>query len=172
MKRLNNWIRQTSQLPTNPCDIVESFSCNSASEECMSLKCHECESNQADEIIPHATDKKKDKVVFHEWKKVDDRAQKVAETIDKKETMSRFNNYVKTLKRSIFVKRIQNTKFNSLQANLKCNEVLIQVDYSENYGNKDQLQIQSAYFGRQNFSIFAVCCYLEIDGVLVNGNIE
>ena len=79
--------------------------------------------------------------MFHEWKKVDERVQKVAVTIDKNEIMSRFNDHAKTLKRDIYVKCIQNTKLNSLKANLKCNEVLIQVDYSENYGNKDKRQI-------------------------------
>ena len=67
--------------------------------------------------------------------------QKVVVTIDKKEIMSRFIDHVKIIKRPIYVKRIQNTKFNSLKANLKCDKTLIQVDYSDNYGNKDQRQI-------------------------------
>ena len=58
-------------------------------------------------------------------KKIDERVQKVAVTIDKKEIMSRFNNHVKTLKRQSYVKRIQNANFNSLKANLKCDDVLI-----------------------------------------------
>ena len=37
-------------------------------------------------------------IVFHEWKKVDERVQKVAVTIDKKEIMFQFNDHVKTLK--------------------------------------------------------------------------
>ena len=60
---LNNWLQQTSQLPINPHDIVEKFTWDSASEECINSKSHQCESSQADEIIPHATDKKKDKAV-------------------------------------------------------------------------------------------------------------
>ena len=99
------------------------------------------------------------------------RVQKAPVSIDVKEIMSRFNDDIKTLKRHIHLKRIQNAAFNSLRANLKSNEVLIQVDYSKNYGNKDQRQIQSAYFGQQSFSIFTSCCYLNIDGVLVNENV-
>ena len=98
--------------------------------------------------------------MFHEWKKVDERVQKVAVTIDKKEIMSQFNDHIKTLKRHIYVKRIQNTKFISLKVNLKCDEVLIQVDYRANYENKYKRQTQSAYFGQQSFSIFTACCYL------------
>ena len=58
-----------------------------------------------------------------------------------------------------------------MKANLKCDEVLIQVDCSENYGNKDQRHIQSAYFRQQSFSTFIACCYLQIDGVIVNENV-
>lgn len=45
------------------------------------------------------------------------------------------------------------------------------MDYSENYANQDQNQIQSAYFGQNCFSIFTACCYLSVDGILVNENI-
>jgi len=48
---------------------------------------------------------------------------------------------------------------------------MIQVDYSKNYANKDQGQIQSVYFGQRGFSIFIACCYLNVDGVLVNENV-
>ena len=95
----------------------------------------------------------------------------MAVSINTEEIIHKFTNHVKTLKRHIYIKRIQNTTFNSLKANLHDNEVIIQVDYSENYANKDQHQIQSAYFGQQCFSIFTACCYLQIDEVLVNENV-
>ena len=73
------------------------------------------------------------------------------------------------MKRHIHVKRIQHTAFNHVKANLKeKEEILIQVDYSENYTNKDQGQIQSAYF---DISIFTACCYVKIDGVIINENV-
>ena len=50
-------------------------------------------------------------------------------------------------------------------------EILIQVDYSENYTNKDQGQVQSAYFGQKPFSIFTACCYPKVDGVILNENV-
>ena len=41
-------------------------------------------------------------------------------------------------------------------------------DYSENYSNIQQGEIQSAYFGHDSLSIFTVCYY---DGDLINENI-
>ena len=40
------------------------------------------------------------------------------------------------------------------------NQVLIHVDYSESYGNKQQREIQSAYFCHTLFSIITLCCCL------------
>ena len=44
-------------------------------------------------------------------------------------------------------------------------------DYSENYSNTQQGEIQSAYFGHNSFSIFTACRYLRKDGDLINENI-
>ena len=38
-------------------------------------------------------------------------------------------------------------------------EALIHVDYSENYNNTQQDEIQRAYSDQQNISIFASCSY-------------
>ena len=71
----------------------------------------------------------------------------------------------------IFVKRAQNTHYNRLKGNLKTNEFIIHVDYSENYKDKEQDEIQSACFGHKSFSIFTACCYTcGIDGTLLNKN--
>ena len=71
------------------------------------------------------------------------------------------NSTIKTLKHHIQVKRVQFKCYNDAKANLAKNEILIHVDYSESYENKQQRKIQSAYFGHTTFSIFIVCCYLR-----------
>ena len=50
--------------------------------------------------------------------------------------------------------------------------MLMHVDYSENYVNVQQGEIQSAYFGHSAFSIFTACCYIRgEDGKLANENV-
>ena len=69
-------------------------------------------------------------------------------SVDVQEVSARFNGHVRALKRHIHAKRIQHTAFNNVKANLQeKKEILIQVDNSENYTNKDQGQVQNAYFG-------------------------
>ena len=76
------------------------------------------------------------------------------------------------MKAHIFVKRTQNTHYNRPKESLKTIEFIIHVDYSKNYKDKEQNEIQSAYFGHNSFSIFTACCYTRgIDGTPLNENI-
>ena len=68
------------------------------------------------------------------------------------ESIRLLDSTVKNLKHHIHVKRIQFNFCNNVKNNLTRNEVLIHVDYSESYENKQQREIQSAYFGHTMFS--------------------
>ena len=79
---------------------------------------------------------------------------------------------IKVLKQHIFIKRHQHPAYNQLKENLKAGELWLHVDYSENCVNKQQNEIQSAYFGHDCFSIFTACCYLRnAGGKLINENV-
>ena len=114
-----------------------------------------------------------DSIIFNEWSKVGNRVQKLSKSIeDVEDISSRLSDHVQILKKYIHVKRIQNHCFNKLKSNLKPNEeIFIQVDYSENYVNKEQDQIKSAYFGQTSFSIFTACCYVKVDDTIINESI-
>ena len=46
-----------------------------------------------------------------------------------------------------------------MKAELRETELMIYVDFSENYKSQQQNEIQSAYFGHSTFSLFATCVY-------------
>lgn len=50
---------------------------------------------------------------------------------------------------------------NGLNENLYVNELLLLIDFSENYKNKQQNEIQWGYFGQSCFSNFTAYCYLK-----------
>ena len=58
-------------------------------------------------------------------------------------------------------------EFNRQKSNLEENEALIQCDYSENYKNREQDEVQSAYFGHASFSIFTACAYFRSNEELI-----
>ena len=99
------------------------------------------------------------------------KVKKVVKSIDIEEAIELFNEQVKILKVHFFVKRTQNSHYNRPKENVRLNEFIIHVNYSENYKDKEQNEIQSAYFRRNSFSIFTACCYTHgIDGTLLNEN--
>ena len=52
------------------------------------------------------------------------------------------------------------------------NEVLIYVDYNESYGNKQQVEIQSAYFAHTRLSIFTAYCYFpEVENKMISESV-
>ena len=76
------------------------------------------------------------------------------------------------MKNHIYVKRQHHACYNKFKEGLDENEVLLHIDYSENYSNIQQGEMQCTYFGRDSFSIFTACCYLCKDGDFVNENIS
>ena len=93
-------------------------------------------------------------------------------SLSAREACKYFDEEIRILKRHIFIKRQQHAFYNSLKENMGVGELLMHDDYSENYVNNQQEEIQSAYFGHSTFSIFTACCYLKgEDGKLVNENV-
>ena len=99
-------------------------------------------------------------VGFYEWKRGDNGYMMNSQVIlSIEDALTLWNRKVQRLKEHIFTKRQQQSKISYLKANIKVNEVLIHLDYSENYESQDQNEIQNAYFGRTSFSLFTACSY-------------
>ena len=59
-----------------------------------------------------------------------------------------------------------------LKAYLKEDEVILSVYFSKNYENKLLREIQSAYFGHKNFTIFTAACYFHESIAVENGKLN
>ena len=176
MKGLNKSIKkQEKMLPMNPHDIVERFSCDSGFKECMATECPKCattdlspddfsvdDSESHDSSTGESNDSHTNEVSFYEWCRDDGKIKKALVTVAVSDAIDRVNNQVESLKQHIYVKRQQVKCYNEIKENLEEDEILLHVDYSENYENKQQGEIQSAYFGHTTFSLFTACCYLRL----------
>ena len=113
----------------------------------------------------------KESITFHQRIRVDNKIQKSEIELPCDEICQKFNKDLKLLKKHIYVKRQQHPCYNKLKEELDENEVLLHVDYSENYSIIQQGEMQCAYLAHDSFSIFTACCYLRKDGDLINDNI-
>ena len=146
-------------LANNVQSLIEVLSYSTQSSECMHSTCVNCSDLELNMDDFHNS---KESITSHQWIRADNKIQKSEIELPCNEICQKFNNDIKVLKKHIYVKRQQHACYNKL----KEDEVLLHVDYSENYSN-----IQSAYFGHDSFSIFTACCYLLKDGDLINENI-
>ena len=89
----------------------------------------------------------------------DDHLTKMIATEEIEDCLNTWQNKVENLKRHIHTKRKQQAEYNRLKEKLDTNELLLHIDYSENYKSKQQNAIQSAYFGNTSFSLFTACAY-------------
>ena len=157
-----------NMVPTDSHSLGETYTCYSSSRTCMFSENECCYfTGVTMEEFPDDCDN----VEYYEWAKVNGKVKNVVKSVDVEEAIELLNEQEEILKAHIFVKRTENTHYTWLKKNLKTNEFIIHVDYSENYEDKEQDEIQSAYFGHNSFSIFTVCCYTRrIDGTLLNEN--
>ena len=154
----------------NPHSLVETYSCDTASENCMNSVYMNCRKTGLKE---EDFDDADDAVVFYKWKRVDNKVKKIEMSLSPVEACTYFDEEVRVLKRHTFVKRQQHAFYNSLKEKIGDGEMLMYVDYNENYVNVQQGEIQSAYFGHSTFSTFTACCNIRgEDGKLANENVN
>ena len=153
-------------VPTDPHSLAEEYTYDSSSRTCMFSENEFCYFTGV--TIKEFPDDCDD-VGYYEWTKTDGKVKKVVESVEVEEAIELFNEQVKILKVHIFGRKTQNTHYNQLKEIPKINEFIIHVNYSKNYKDKEQDEIQRAYYGHNSFSIFAACCYTrEIDGTILH----
>ena len=111
--------------------------------------------------------KRNSSISFQHWCRQDKRVTKATLIVDIEDAADRWQQTITELKKHIHRKRIQVAKFNRQKSNLEENKGLIQCDYSENYKNSEQDEVQSAYLRHASFSIFTACAYFRLNEELI-----
>ena len=131
---------------TDPHSLTEKCTCDSSSRTCMFSENECCYfTGVTMEEFPDDCDN----VEYYEWAKVNGKVKNVVKSVDVEEAIELLNEQEEILKAHIFVKRTENTHYTWLKKNLKTNEFIIHVDYSENY--KDKEQDNGVMFVHHNF---------------------
>ena len=77
------------------------------------------------------------------------------------EVLEFFNTHLISTRNHWFLAKIQHKHYKNSQDDLGENDAIVHVSFSENYNNKQQHAIQSAYFGYQQFSSHTVMIYYQ-----------
>ena len=167
-KGLNNACK-SKDVPFDPHSIVAKYSCYWESRECMLNSCDECKHHglTMDDVENEETnendsdsDFETNMVRYYQWKRGDDGyLTKLVIEVDVHEALGLWQSMVETLKEHIRYKRRQLKEIRRITDSLTMEEILIHLDYIENYKSDHQNEIQSAYFGSKSFSLFTAYTY-------------
>ena len=108
-----------------------------------------------------ADENENEQVIYFTWKKVDKKVTRAQQMVSFDDAVYTFKSQIRVLKEHIFVKRVQNDAYNEHKPELSDGDLLVHVDFAENYRNHQQNETQSAYFGNQSFSLFTLSCYFK-----------
>ena len=150
-KGVNSSLKSSDILSPTVHDLVEIHTCNSSSKDFVLGSCPEC-LNPGLSFSDLKTDV--DLIFFLLWELVGKKIVKLNQTMAFGQVIPK---WMEIIKRHIYWKREQVSSYNKQRNELKTGEAFIHVDYSESYNNTQQYEIQSAYFGQQNFIIFTFC---------------
>ena len=137
------------KIPTDPHTIVEHYSCDSNLSDCMQSRCDECKNHGLDLAVfespsessnsDNGEDECEKTIKCQEWKTDDNGFMIKSHVIFSLEDwLELWYSRIQRLKEHILGKCQQQRKIYHLKTNLKSNEILLHVDYSENYKNKEQ----------------------------------
>ena len=74
---------------------------------------------------------------FYKWGKSDEgKTTKISRNLSVTDAIEFLKQQIAVLKRHLLTKRTKTSTYNDVKDNLKQNDLLIHVDYSENYNNK------------------------------------
>ena len=140
----------------DPEALVGSLTCNNGNPDCMLGKCKECNDN----TIIFNTDQHNDDIISHfKWvtkiieKDIKGSMKKVKITkkvsLDRKisEIIIGMNQEIPSFKKHIFSAYHQIIALKEKRTNLKSNEIILHIDFSENDVAKSFEEIQSVHFG-------------------------
>ena len=145
-------------LPTKCHDIVDRIACNPLTEKCVDGSCSDCPVLDLDPLLDCET------VNFHQWEKGTKYYEKKAQTKSGEELHAFLPIKLTELKGHYYRKRTQSAEYRRQIEQLAEGEVLIHVDYAENYKNKQQNEIKAAYYGQGQFSLYTVVVYMKVNG--------
>ena len=151
---------ETSNIPKKCHKLLEKIACKNLTQDCTNGTCEECPTLDLDFLINI------ERIPYYHWVKKQHYEKQLTEIIGL-EMKTKLNEMFATIKLHFYQKREQSKMYKKNIVELADHEMLIHVDYSENYKNKQQDEIKSAFYGQGQFTLYTACVYAKSDNKVV-----
>lgn len=147
--------------PGNHHELIQSLRCETDNIDCMSVDCESCQAHFATlQDTVSQQDRGKD-ITYKQWEKSDEgqtvrpiHHSSVGEGLKKLENM-----YMKVI-HHCYIKKEQATFFQNLMTSVTSKNIVLQVDYSENYVIRHQDAVQADHWAGKPISIYTAVAWL------------
>ena len=146
---------ESMEIPTKYHDLALKIACHPITDKCVTKECEHCPSLDLEALLDCS------EVCFYTWKKGEKYYEKQLAENTREEVTELLNEQIDYVKVHYYQKRIQDATYREHIKGLKDRELMIHVDYTENYKNKQQSEIKAGYYGQGQFSIFTVVIYMK-----------
>lgn len=149
------------QFPSKFYVFLQSLCCDVENEKCMSGECENCTSDVTDALIPlDCVTKLNDNVAWKHWNTIENRM-----TLNQSESpvfhlISVLEAQLPSFKLHCFIKQTQQKYFENIKRNIKPGQLILQIDFAENYRLATQNEVQSAHFNYTQVTIFTCVAWL------------
>ena len=143
------------EIPTKCHDLALKIACDPITEKCVTKECEHCPSLDLKALWDCC------EVCFYIWKEGEKYYEKQLTENTGEEVIELLNEQIDYVKVHYYRKRIQDATYREHIKGLKDGELVIHVDCSENYKNKQQSEIKAGYYGQGQFSLFVVVIYMK-----------
>ena len=154
-------------LPNSTTEFVNDVVCSDENEKCMLGGCTSCKDSIKFLLIinDQPSNALVETVSYKQWGKNDEcRIQRKTFEGTVKEVTQLIKDKLPDFVRHVFVRRMQAKYFDVAKSSLQEGEVLIQMDFSQNYQHKTQDEIQSAYYAYESSTLFTTMMYFQEAG--------
>lgn len=142
--------------------FLRTVCCNIEGEECMTGNCQNCVHDIKHEFVPLIYWKYLEECVnWQNWRKVDGQMVLTKTLAPLHILLNELQAELPIFKEHFFVKRCQQKYFEDVKAKLKPGEIVLQIDFAENYRLQCQNEIQSAHFSYKQVTIFTCVAWLH-----------
>lgn len=143
-------------LPTSSTEFLKTITCDISNEKCMTGKCLNC--YEISDILPLTLDTTL-KVAWKQWQSVEKRCQITNATGTVKDLIKELDSKTLKFKFHVFAKNEQSQYFDTKIKESTQEEVVLQIDFAENFAILNQDEIQSAHWSHLQVTLFTGCAW-------------
>lgn len=155
----SNYHELASKLEVDIIEFISGNVCSVKDFDCCSNVCDKCPGK---DLMTEIMDvlSRIDSITYNKWMKKGNYVQKIEILQSGEDVAEEFLALTGSIiKLHIYNIFRQYSELKHLKKNLGPDEVILSVDFSRNYDNKQHHEIQSAYFGHEAFTLFTAACY-------------